>query len=247
MTEMNGMPYVNPCPNAHRGVNGRGLGPAGMPKVCNQPGGQGVSSIGNLQGNGRKVPAGTLTAPFPYFGGKRMAAAEIWKRFGPVTSYIEPFAGSLAVLLACPYGKRPREIVNDLDSMVSNFWRAVKYCPDEAAAAADYPIDHNTLIARKKACLRALPGLTELLRSDPKACDPEIAGWWVWCVSNDIGLFGQGGGDRTNQKDESRPSLGNSGAGGAGGRQRPAGHWQQPQQGEQPNHGGGRSVGRGNP
>lgn len=53
----------------------------------------------------------TLVAPFPYFGGKRQVAAEVWARFGEVTNYVEPFAGSLAVLLARPepirsYGSR---------------------------------------------------------------------------------------------------------------------------------------------
>lgn len=38
-------------------------------------------------------------APFPWFGGKSRAAELIWSRFGDVPNYVEPFAGSLAVLL----------------------------------------------------------------------------------------------------------------------------------------------------
>jgi hypothetical protein len=50
-----------------------------------------------------------LKAPFPWFGGKIRAAHLIWPRFGDVPNYVEPFAGSLAVLLRRPIassGKR---------------------------------------------------------------------------------------------------------------------------------------------
>lgn len=42
----------------------------------------------------------TLAAPFPYFGGKRRAAPIIWGALGDPSGYVEPFAGSAAVLLA---------------------------------------------------------------------------------------------------------------------------------------------------
>ncbi len=44
----------------------------------------------------------SLTAPFPYFGGKASVAGEVWRRFGDVDNYVEPFCGSCAVLLARP-------------------------------------------------------------------------------------------------------------------------------------------------
>ena len=131
-----------------------------------------------------------VNAPFPYFGGKRRAAPEIWRRFGPVTSYIEPFGGSLAVLLACPYGPRPREIANDLDGAVVNFFRACRSHPEVTAWYADWPTTHLDLTARKRFVLERLEGLTERLRDDPEYCDPQVAGYWVWCVCNDIGHFG---------------------------------------------------------
>ena len=43
-----------------------------------------------------------LKAPFPYFGGKLRVAAQVWERFGDAPNYVEPFAGSLAVLLGRP-------------------------------------------------------------------------------------------------------------------------------------------------
>jgi len=33
----------------------------------------------------------SVAAPFPWFGGKRKVAAEIWSRFGDVVNYVEPF------------------------------------------------------------------------------------------------------------------------------------------------------------
>lgn len=43
-----------------------------------------------------------LRAPFPWFGGKRKVAEEVWRRFGRVENYVEPFFGSGAVLLGRP-------------------------------------------------------------------------------------------------------------------------------------------------
>jgi site-specific DNA-adenine methylase len=47
-----------------------------------------------------------LTAPFPWFGGKRKVAAEVWSRFGRVENYVEPFFGSGAVVCGCTYDAR---------------------------------------------------------------------------------------------------------------------------------------------
>ena len=42
-------------------------------------------------------------APFPYFGGKSKAAELVWSLLGDVPHYVEPFAGSMAVLLNRPH------------------------------------------------------------------------------------------------------------------------------------------------
>ena len=91
-----------------------------------------------------------LTAPFPYYGGKRRFAPLIWERFGPVDLYVEPFAGSRAVLLANPYPIPQREIACDTDGMLCNFWRALTLAPEEVAHWADYPTIHQDLTARHK-------------------------------------------------------------------------------------------------
>ena len=100
-----------------------------------------------------------LRPPFPYWGGKRRVAKAIWQRFGPVNSYLEPFAGSLAVMLACPFGPRSRELVNDIDGMVSNFWRSMRAAPEMVAYYADWPTSHLDLTARKQECVSRLPEL----------------------------------------------------------------------------------------
>jgi len=64
-----------------------------------------------------KSLAGTLAAPFPYFGGKALACETVWAAFGDVDNYVEPFAGSAAMLLGAPDGKRV-ETINDADGFV---------------------------------------------------------------------------------------------------------------------------------
>lgn len=71
-----------------------------------------------------------MTAPpFPYFGGKQILATRIAAAFPPHGHYVEPFAGSLAVLLAKP--PSPFETVNDLDSDLITFWRVLRDQPDD--------------------------------------------------------------------------------------------------------------------
>ena len=76
----------------------------------------------------------SLSAPFVYFGGKSRVAPEILQRLGDVASYVVPFAGSLAVLLARPH-KPQTETVNDIDGHISNFWRAIKHAPSIQSTA----------------------------------------------------------------------------------------------------------------
>lgn len=79
----------------------------------------------------------TLAAPFPYFGGKRRAAPIIWGALGDPSGYVEPFAGSAAVLLARPAFKGRRvETINDADGWLINTWRAIQLRPSEVAAHA---------------------------------------------------------------------------------------------------------------
>ena len=75
-----------------------------------------------------------------YFGGKRKVSDIVWARFGDVYSYVEPFAGSLAVLLGRP--TEPRiESVNDKDCYLANFWRALKLDPEGVVKYAQWPVN----------------------------------------------------------------------------------------------------------
>ena len=64
-----------------------------------------------------------LRAPFPWFGGKSRAADVVWRAFGNVPNYVEPFAGSLAVLLARPHAPKV-ETANLLDRQADLFAEA---------------------------------------------------------------------------------------------------------------------------
>ena len=127
-----------------------------------------------------------LQAPFPYFGGKRLAAPEVWAAFGDVANYVEAFAGSAAMLLSAPEGKRT-ETINDFDGFVANFWRAISQDPDGVAHHADWPCNEVDLFARHGWLVRQAQSLREKLEADPDFYDAKIAGWWCWGACNWIG------------------------------------------------------------
>ncbi len=129
-----------------------------------------------------------IKAPFPWFGGKSRVAGIVWERFGNVKNYVEPFAGSLAVLLGRPHPPGI-ETVNDKDPMICNFWRATTLHPDETACWADQPVNESDLHARH-VWLRGVLGdgkFRSRIEADPEYCDPKVAGWWVWGICNWIG------------------------------------------------------------
>ena len=155
-----------------------------------------------------------MKAPFPYFGGKSRIAEEVWSRFGDPKNYVEPFAGSLAVLLSRPHAPKI-ETVNDLDCYLSNFWRAVQAAPDEVAEWANWPVNEADLSARHLWLLQYKP---LKVQGDPDYFDSKIAGWWLWGICAWIGggwCSGKGpwesiDGELTNRK---LPNLGSGGCG----------------------------------
>jgi hypothetical protein len=128
-----------------------------------------------------------LRAPFPWYGGKSLAAPLIWRAFGDVPNYVEPFAGSLATLLARPNGAGKVETANDKDGLIANFWRATKITPELVAEWADWPVNEADLHARHRWLVAQVPELLERLIADPEYSDPKIAGWWVWGICAWIG------------------------------------------------------------
>ena len=131
----------------------------------------------------------SLAAPFPYFGGKRRAAPTIWRALGDPGGYVEPFAGSAAVLLARPkFTGRRVETINDADGWLVNTWRAIQLSPGEVAHHATGPvteIDYHARLAWLQG--RRGPDLVSWLEGDPEAHDPKAAGWWLYVAACGIG------------------------------------------------------------
>ena len=158
-----------------------------------------------------------LVAPFPYFGGKRRVAAEVWSRFGSVRSYCEPFFGSGAVLLGRPTPFSGVETVNDKDGLLCNFWRAVQADPSAVARHADWPVSECDLHARHLWLVERREDITGKLMADPAWFDAQAAGWWVWGACAWIGSgWCSGGGPWTKGADGELVKLPHLGGGGGG-------------------------------
>jgi DNA adenine methylase len=101
-----------------------------------------------------------LTTPLKWHGGKYYLAPEIVELMPPHLHYVEAFAGGLSVLLS----KNPdgvSEVVNDLNSDLTNFWDALK--------------DEETF-ARMKRILDATPfSQVEWERAQGRMQDPDPA------------------------------------------------------------------------
>src|SRR5690606_17117591 len=129
-----------------------------------------------------------LKTPFPWFGGKSRVAAEVWKRFGVVHAYREPFAGGLAVLLKNPHPAK-NEVITDVNHYIVNFWRAVRDKEQEV-------LGHLNLI-RSEADLFAIhrylsvgpevEGFKTGIETDPEFSNAKFAAWWVYGQSIWIG------------------------------------------------------------
>ena len=127
-----------------------------------------------------------LSAPFPYHGAKSRIAADVWAAFGEVGVFSEPFCGSCAVLLASPRIS-PREIVNDQNGHIANFWRAIRADPEAVAYWADYPSFHHDLTARHSWLIQWARTSSRRLIEDADWYDVKAAGWWVFGISLWIG------------------------------------------------------------
>jgi DNA adenine methylase len=74
-----------------------------------------------------------MKPPITYAGGKMTLGAKIADLFPPHGHYVEPYCGSLAVLLAKP--PSAMETVNDLDSALMTFWRVLRDRPADLERA----------------------------------------------------------------------------------------------------------------
>ncbi len=115
---------------------------------------------------------------------------------------MEPFAGSLAVLLARPHAPKI-ETVNDVDCYLANFWRALSAAPEDVVRHADWPVNEADLSARHQ-WLVDQAAFSERMKIDAVHFDARIAGWWVWGLCSWIG---------SGWCDVQLPHLGNAGRG----------------------------------
>lgn len=128
-----------------------------------------------------------LKAPFPYFGGKAAIAAQVWGWFGEVEHFIDPFAGSCAILFGAPWPSTRLETVNDADGLLVNAYRALTANPAVVAHYADWPVFESDLHARQAWLVRHKASLQARLEGDPYWYDAQAAGWWIWGLSCAIG------------------------------------------------------------
>ncbi len=134
-----------------------------------------------------------LFPPFTYFGGKRDIALEIWRRFGwNIPNYIEPFAGGLSVLLARPIFdlrdlKKYRELANDTNIFLLNFWRAVQQENiEDLIKFMDFPAHGIELLTRREEMMERRFELAKKIRN-VKSYDPKLAAYWLYIQRQWIG------------------------------------------------------------
>lgn len=165
-----------------------------------------------------------VKAPFVWFGGKRRVASIVWDALGDVDNYVEPFAGSLAVLLQRPSWHRGRcETVNDADCYLANFWRALAHDPEAVAEHADWPVNECDLFARHLWLVNEGRERIARMEDDPEFFDAKVAGWWAWginawigsgwCSGNGPWQRGPGREPQASADDRKLPHLGNAGQG----------------------------------
>ena len=131
-----------------------------------------------------------VKAPFFYFGGKSMIAELVWKLLGnDIKRYFEPFAGSLAVLFAREKDTNTlySEIVNDLDCLLINVWKALKYASHEVALLCCDP--SSQLLYWQRICyiIKHKDFLLERMLKDDEYYDIKLAAYWIYCKSSKIG------------------------------------------------------------
>lgn len=123
-----------------------------------------------------------LKAPFPYRGGKSKIAGFVWEKFGDVPRYIEPFAGSSAVLLGRPdRHRRKYEAINDSCGFVTNLWRTIKNDPEFILEFMARPVSSIDFWAMHDEILRAKDVLKDQLVSDFNFYDRDVAAMWLHC------------------------------------------------------------------
>lgn len=120
-----------------------------------------------------------LKSPFIYFGGKSKIAPDVWSILGnDLQNYVEPFAGSLAVLLARPSPFKGPETINDFSCLLINLWRTIQKDPIALAELCVGPAAEVDKEARHYWLVTHENELRDTL-GDPDAYDLKAAAFWV--------------------------------------------------------------------
>jgi site-specific DNA-adenine methylase len=123
---------------------------------------------------------------FPYFGGKSKVAPQVWAHLGDPEIYIEPFAGSLAVLFARPTPART-EIAVDLDGLIVNFFRTLQHDWRSMEQYLSGAVSEIDVYAKHAALLEQRDVLNDKLRADPEWHNTMLAAWWWEGISSWLG------------------------------------------------------------
>lgn len=127
-----------------------------------------------------------------YFGSGKPGNL-VWSRLGNVDVYIEPFCGSASLLYDRPLshfrGPSRFEILNDQNSFVVNYHRAVQNDPEQVAKYADNPSSEADLIARYRyLAFHEKQKFIDKIKLDSEFYCPKRAGYFVWGLSLWIGI-----------------------------------------------------------
>lgn len=95
---------------------------------------------------------------FSYYGGKQRMAPNIVPLIPKHTVYVEPFAGGAAIFFAKPWpdvsnNHHYREVLNDHDGRIANFYRVLRDQPDaliRACCLTPYSREEHSIIARQE-------------------------------------------------------------------------------------------------
>lgn len=137
------------------------------------------------EGYARKKRYKSMEPPIWWLGGKRIIAPTVWCALGDPDRYIEPFAGSLAVLFARPAehasDKFRVEIINDSDSLLVNYWRAMERDAEAVVRIARRPpMEQEIVAARRYVLYEEKSWLSDKIKKNIHFCDIEIAGLWLY-------------------------------------------------------------------
>lgn len=131
--------------------------------------------------------------PGPYFGNKTKIVSKVWERFGNVDTAVDLCCGTGSFIFRRPLshfanGNR-KEVLNDINAFLVNFFRAVQHDPEGVAKYANNPVHELDLISRYRyLAFYEKRKFVRQFRDDPEFYDVKRAGYFIWGLCGWIGL-----------------------------------------------------------